>query len=100
MGQQIFASYSGRVFVDQDTKRVLRIDTHLNLPPDFPIELIERTVDYNPVSIAGNYYYLPFHAKVVMKERGVSYVNEIDFKAYQKFTVESTIHFDSGEPQP
>lgn len=100
MGQQIFASYSGRVFVDSDTKRVLRINTHLNLPPAFPIELIERTVDYKPVSIAGNYYYLPSRAEVVMQERGVSYVNEIDFKAYQKFTVESTIHFDSGEPQP
>ena len=100
MGQQIFASYSGRVFVDQDTKRILRIDSHLNLPQDFPIELIERTVDYNPVSIAGNSYYLPFNAEVVMKERGVSYVNKIDFKAYQKFTVESTIHFDSGENQP
>lgn len=100
LGQQILASYSGRVFVDPDTKRVLRIDTHLNLPPEFPIELIERTVDYKPVSIAGNYYYLPFHAEVVMQERGVSYVNDIDFKAYQKFTVESTIHFDNGEPQP
>ncbi len=100
MGQQIFASYSGRVFADQDTKRVLRIDTHLNLPPDFPIELIERTVEYNPVSIAGNNYYLPVHAEVVMRERGVSYVNKSGFKAYQKFTVESTIHFGSGETPP
>jgi hypothetical protein len=99
LGQQIFASYRGRVFLDPDTKRVLRIDTHLNLPPEFPIELIERTVEYKPVNIASNYYYLPFHAEVVMRERGVSYSNEIDFKAYQKFTVESTIHFDSAEPQ-
>jgi hypothetical protein len=92
-GRQIFASYNGRVFADEDTKQVLRITTHVNLPSDFPIKRIERVVDYSPVSIAGKSYSLPSHSEVDMQENGVSYVNKIDFKSYEKFTVESTIHF-------
>jgi hypothetical protein len=97
LGRQITASYCGRIFVDQDTKEVMRITSHLNLPADFPVQLTERTVDYRGTGIAGQSYFLPFRSEVLMQERGVLRVNRIDFKDYLKFAVESVIHYDNGE---
>ena len=94
-GKEITASYSGQVFVDADTKEVLRTSISLDLPAEFPIKVAERFVDYEPISIAGKKYNLPFHSEVSMQDSAYLYVNRIDFKHYRKFEVESTIRFGS-----
>ena len=92
-GQQIIVPYSGQVSIDAETLAVLRIISKLDLPPGFPIQMGETTVDYRPVSIAGKSYNLPYRSEVRMKDTFHLFVNRIEFKDYQKFTAESTIHY-------
>lgn len=98
-GKQIAAPYTGHVFVDAATLEVVKVDSRLELPPDFPIEMGETTVEYRPASIAGKSYMLPSHSEVRMEDRDHLYVNRIDFKDYHKFTTESTILYDNPSPQ-
>jgi VWFA-related protein len=93
---QVVASYSGEVFVDAETGEVLRMTGHVvGLPDDFPVKLVERSVDYMPVSIEGRIYNLPSHSELQMRDSERLYVNKIDFKDYHKFAVESTIRMGS-----
>jgi len=98
--QKIFAAYSGKLFVDPDTLQVLRITSQLELPIEFPIKLGITTVDYKPIAIAGKVYTLPSRSEVRLKDNSRLYVNQIEFRDYHKFAVESSIHYDSdGSPQ-
>jgi len=97
---EIVAAYKGFVFVDGDTKEVMRITAHLDLPTYFSITQIERSVDYRPTSIAGKDYNLPFHAQLQMNLGHLQYANDIHFKKYQKFAVESKIQFGNLTDQP
>jgi VWFA-related protein len=94
--QEVAASYRGRIFVDADSKQVVRIITHIDLPSKFVMKLAERVVDYKPVNIAGKLYDLPFHSEVRMQDRSYTYLNNIDFKDYHKFAVESIVTYDNG----
>ena len=98
--REIVASYKGIVFVDGDTKEVMRITAQVDLPTDFSITLVERSVDYRPTSIAGKSYNLPFHAGLQMNAGNWQYANDIHFKKYQKFAVESKIQFGNLAEQP
>jgi hypothetical protein len=42
---------------------------------------------------------MPLHSEVLMRDKEYLYVNRIDFRNYQKFAVESTIHYDNKTPQ-
>jgi VWFA-related protein len=98
---QVVASYSGEVFVDAETGEVLRMTSHVvGLPDDFPVKLVERSVDYMPVSIEGRTYNLPSHSELQMRDSERLYVNKINFKDYHKFTVESTIRMGSFAKSP
>jgi hypothetical protein len=93
---QAVASYSGEVFVDAETGEVLRMASHVvDLPHDFPVKQVERSVDYTPVAIEGKIYNLPSHSELQMRDSERLYVNKIDFKDYHRFTVESTIRMGS-----
>ena len=41
------------IFVNADTKEVIRITIHVELPPKFPVKAAEAMVDYKPITIAG-----------------------------------------------
>ena len=92
--KQIVVPYSGKLFVDTKSLEVLRLTSNLELPHDFPILSVESSVEYKPTSIAGKDYILPYRSEVRLKDMWDLYVNRIDFKNYQKFTTESTIHYD------
>ena len=89
--QKVVAPYGGLIFADAETREVLRIASHLDLPSGFPIDRAERVVEYRPANIAGKDFNLPFHSEVKMQRGLYLYVNKIDFKDYRKFTVEATI---------
>ena len=98
--RKILAPYSGRLFIDAQTLQVVRITSELELPLNFPITMSTIQVDYRPVEIAGKSYNLPSRSEVRMKDNARLYVNNIDFREYHKFAVESTIHFDNAAPPP
>jgi hypothetical protein len=96
--QKVLAASSGRLFVDSKTFEVARISSTLELPVDFPIKMSTVEITYKPVEIAGKTYNLPARSEVRMKDSARLYVNEIQFRDYHKFGVESTIHFDDRPP--
>jgi hypothetical protein len=98
----------GRVWVDRETFRVLRLENvATEIPAGFPITATTNTIDYDWVSIAERKYLLPVAAAVVMTsvQEGRVYQshNEIRFRSYQKFGTEVKIVEDDdfpAEPPP
>lgn len=87
-GRTVIAGYQGTVWIDLESKRVLRIElAHENIPPSFPLTMAENSVDYDWVTIAGERYLLPVRAEVLLgRERERQYSrNLIEFRNYQKF---------------
>jgi hypothetical protein len=87
-GRSIRAGYTGSLWIDADTKRVLRIEqAAAEIPRDFPISMAEDAVEYDWVTISGERHFLPTHAEVILgHEREKFYTrNMIEFKNYHKF---------------
>jgi hypothetical protein len=62
----VVAKSSGRVWIDPDTKRVMRIESSQEgMPPEKQLTLWEITVDYDWVTIEDHKYLLPIHAEVL-----------------------------------
>jgi len=89
--REIVASYGGLIYVEAETKVILRITVSVQLPRNFPIRAIRQIVDYTPVTIAGDSYSLPSHAEFRIRDESSEYINKIDFKNYHKFGTESTV---------
>lgn len=98
--QAIIAPYSGSIFMDVDTKEILRINIHVDLPATFPIQDADESVEYKPIAIAGKDFMLPFHSEVRMSYDRHRFTNRIDFKAYHKFSTKVTMHVDDAADEP
>lgn len=86
--QSVVTDYTGTIWVDPNTARVLRIEMQArNIPRDFPIDTVESAIDYSYVTIEGKSYLLPVRAESLGCERGSSYCtdNVIDFRNYHEF---------------
>jgi hypothetical protein len=96
--QSIIPAYAGRVWIDQKTAQVLRIEmSAIDIPPDFPLDQVEASNDYGFVRLAdADQYMLPTHAETLSCERGspVCSRNTIDFRNYHKYSGEANIVFD------
>jgi hypothetical protein len=92
--------YSGSVWIDPATSRVLRIEMEAKgMPANFPLDHVESATDYQYVRLGdAKQYLLPVHAETLSCERGTNYCsrNVIDFRNCHKYTGESTITF--GNP--
>jgi len=89
----IVAPYSGRVIIDPENNNVLAISSSLEIPSSFPIQKVERRIDYAVQKIAGKEYYLPIHSELHMEQGVLVFDNRIDFNNYHHFSSESTLHF-------
>jgi len=99
--------YRGRVWVDRELARVLRIDSDsTEIPADFPIVASARAIDYEWVNIPDQgEYLLPSRAVLVMTvaDRGrlEQHRNDIRFRGYQKYGTElRIIEEDVFEEEP
>jgi hypothetical protein len=86
----------GRVWVDRETFRVLRLENiATDIPAGFPITATTNTIDYDWVTINERKYLLPLSAAVEMTttQQGRLYqtLNEIRFRNYQKYGAEVKI---------
>jgi hypothetical protein len=90
-------AYHGLVFVDRDLGAVVRVTLVAELPSDFPIQMVEDTLDYDLAAISGHQYLLPLKAVVEMKEGSHMSKNEVEFRLYRKFSSEATITFDTPD---
>jgi hypothetical protein len=96
--QSIVPAYEGRVWIDEKTAQVLRIEmSATDIPRDFPLDQVEASNDYGFVRLAtADQYMLPTHAETLSCERGspVCSRNTIEFRNYHKYTGEANITFD------
>jgi hypothetical protein len=95
--QLIQPSYTGSVWIDKETHRVLRIEMQATHIPDaFPSDHVEMATDYEFVRFADRQFLVPVHAENLgcQRDTGSCSRNTIDFRNYHRFSGESSITFD------
>jgi hypothetical protein len=96
--QTIIPAYAGRVWIEQRTAQVLRIEmSATGIPRDFPLDQVEASNDYGFVRLAtSEQYMLPTHAETLSCERNspVCSRNTIEFRNYHKYSGEANLIFD------
>jgi len=93
-GRTVKPAYSGSLWIDPKTARVLRIEMGTKkLPADYEIDTVESVVDYSWVTISGKKFLLPVKSENLACVRGTfdCTKNEIEFRNYRKFTAESQV---------
>ncbi|MGA2590416.1 MAG: hypothetical protein ABSH32_10905 [Bryobacteraceae bacterium] len=94
--QLVTPSYKGSVWIDKETKRVLRIEMQAtHMPEAFPADKVEMATDYEFVRFSELQFLVPVHAETLACDRGTDVCsrNAIDFRNYHKYSGESTIQF-------
>jgi len=96
------AGYRGRIWIDRENYRVLRIESiATDIPAGFPITAATRAIDYDWTIIADRKYLLPSRAEVVLTARYEDQEqqtrNVIRFRNYNKFGSELRILDDDDQ---
>ena len=99
------AGEKGRIWIDRETFRVLRIDYQLtDIAPTFPVKAVTKSIDYDMVEISGEKYLLPiisdFRGTVQSGDKRFESRNVIRFKNYQKYGTDVIIVDEDTEPAP
>jgi len=98
--QSYLPAYTGSVWIDPQTARVLRIEMEgKGMPESFPIDHVESATDYSYIRLGdAQQYLLPVHSENLSCQRGTPYCsrNVIDFRNYHKYTGESSITFGAA----
>ena len=92
---EIITGYTGLVYIDKETERVLRITMDAEgIPSSFPIREANSRLDYDFQEIASGRYLLPLKARIGMRQSKVRTRNEVEFRMYRKFSTDAVISFD------
>jgi hypothetical protein len=99
----IISGYSGTVWIDSETKRVLRVDQAIDdLPKSYPVTNSESSVDYDIIKLRGLDvdFLLPTRAEFIIADRRMKryFRNLIYFKFYRKFETDIKITDDPTPP--
>ena len=91
--------YRGFIYVDRDTRSVMRVTLDaVDIPPSFPIQMASTRLDYDNTKIGESEFILPLMAVVRMRQGKFLIKNEVEFRLYRRFGAEATITFDTPEP--
>ena len=96
-GMQLKPAYKGQLWIDKETRRVLRIEQRaVSIPATFPQDKAECTIEYGFVTIGDARALLPAKAETRGCRRGTVNCskNLTEFRNYRKFMAESSIRFD------
>jgi hypothetical protein len=101
----IIVGYSGTVWIEEETKRVLRIDQAVDdLPAGYPMTNAERSIEYDTNKLRGIDvdFLLPSRVEVIIADRKVKryFRNMVYFKFYQKFETDIKITDDPAPVPP
>jgi len=101
----IIVGYSGTIWVDEETRQVLRIDQAVDrLPAGYPVTNSESSVDYDTIKLRGLEveFLLPIRAEFIIADRRQRkyFRNLLSFKFYRKFETDIRIIDDAAEPPP
>jgi hypothetical protein len=97
------AGQKGKVWIDRETHRVMRIEYQLTeLPSSFPIKAFDQSIDYDWIQIADARYLLPIVADgrftSINNNELTQKRNLVRFKDYQKYGTDVKI-LDSDEEE-
>ncbi len=96
--EQYFTAYTGALWIDLETSRVLRVEMEAReLPKAFPLDTVEMNVDYSFVKLdSGETFLLPSESEALNCVRGTNLClkNATLFTDYVKFEAESKILFE------
>lgn len=100
--QDTIPAVRGLIYVDQETKQVLRITlVAVDLPPTFPVKEASDQLDYDYQDVGGQQFLLPLSNKVLINSADVWTKNLNEYHLYHKYTSESAIQFDvTDTPAP
>ena len=93
--QKLKPEYTGRVWLDEETGRALRVELEaVNLPWEYPLITAESMVEYDTVAIGDKSYLLPVESMNMGCRRGSAscFRTRLEFRDYRKFTSESTLY--------
>jgi hypothetical protein len=96
-GRAVTTAYSGSIWIDTESGRVLRIkQTAEDIPPGFPITSAERAIEYEWITLDGQRYLLPIYAEMILgNDLKQSYLrNVIELRNYHKFDTDLKILLD------
>jgi hypothetical protein len=96
-GRKYQPAYTGSVWIDKETRRVLRIEQQAHgFPRDFAYDKAETVIEYGFVRIEGKSYLLPVTSENLGCETGTRNCsrNVLTFRNYRKFTAETNLTFD------
>jgi hypothetical protein len=97
----IVPAYRGLVYIDEDTKMVVKIVmTPYDMPSTFPIREINSSLDYDLETIGDQQFMLPLKSVLTSKRARQMTRNDIEFRLYRKFGTESTIKFETPDALP
>jgi hypothetical protein len=99
--QDYVPGYRGLIYVDRDTKVVMRLTMDITeFPAGFPIQEVHNSLDYDFQKISEREFVLPLRAEIRSRSGRSQVKNEVEFRLYRKFGVEANITFDTPEPLP
>jgi hypothetical protein len=93
---RLVVGFHGLLFADAETAQVMRLEVEADLPEDHPVQRSAVEVDYRPVTIAGQQFYLPARAIVEARIGGRLFKNETEVLRYQKYAADAKLSF--GDP--
>jgi len=99
--EDIVAAYRGLLYVDQETRQVLRVTLQaVDIPAAFPVRQAETTLDYDYQTLGDQEFLLPLKGEVRMLADDVMTRNDNEFRLYHKYSSESAIKYDTDTPAP
>lgn len=99
--QRIITAYKGLVYTDANTGEIDRIKfIAVDIPRSFPVSAATEILDYDQVQISGQPYICPLAAQLYMTAGREKTKNEIEFRDYRKFGIESGITYDMNASVP
>ena len=96
--QWILPAYSGRVWIDKETSRVLRIELQADdIPVEFPLDKMEAVIDYGAQRLGSESFILPIAAENLTCLRGTRLCgrNALSFRNYRLYKSDAIITFDA-----
>jgi Trypsin-like peptidase domain len=88
-------AYKGLIYVDQETKQVLRISLDaVDLPPRFPVRQASDLLDYDYQDAGGQRFLLPYKSKVLINGTEMLTRNDNEYYLYHMYLAESASQFD------
>lgn len=98
--ERITAGFHGLLYIQRGTNVVLRVTVIPDIPPSFPVQDVDQTVDYDYQKIGSETFLLPLRSQVKMRDGHIATLNEIEWRQYRKYSADSSIVFDTSDDKP